>query len=212
VKLSASEIARLQHVAGEGTDWRRDLQDGFRQVVFERAQQYLAEGDFGTPPYRDEPQPISPVAEFASLVDKFGFLRVQAPDLAEYLQLFPRLEGPDVVDSFLYWSTETLGAKPITSVTHVAVTRGDAPGMPEVLVASKQVYATHYKNASLSVTAITGSEASGRYLVYVHRSYVDVLHGMFGGLVRRAIERRIREDAPGALENLRRRLEARDPP
>jgi hypothetical protein len=113
-------------------------------------------------------------------------------------------------DSFLYWSTKTPGMKPITSVTHVNVMRGADRGEPAALIASKQVFATHYKDASLAVMAITGS-SDGQYLVYVHRSHVDVLNGRFGGLVRRIIERRVRDEAPDVLIALRRTLEDRRP-
>lgn len=76
---------------------------------------------------------------------------------------------------------------------------------------AKQVFATHYKNGAVTVTVITrpGPE---RYLVYVHRSQLDVIHGIFGGLVRRMIERRVRSEAPGVLMGLRTRLERGDPP
>jgi hypothetical protein len=54
--------------------------------------------------------------------------------------------------------------------------------------------------------AITGS-SDGNYLVYVHRSHVDVLDGKFGSFVRRIIERRVRDEAPDVLPALRRTLE-----
>jgi hypothetical protein len=78
-------------------------------------------------------------------------------------------------------------------------------------VASRQIFASHYITGSLAVTAITGG-ASGRYLTYLNRSRVDILDGIFGGLVRRIAERRIREEAGDVVNGLRRRLEAGDPP
>jgi hypothetical protein len=36
---------------------------------------------------------------------------------------------------------------------------------------------------------------------------VDVLDGTFGGLLRRMVERRVRDEAPGVLGTLRRTLE-----
>jgi hypothetical protein len=121
------------------------------------------------------------------------------------------LDAPDVVESFLYWSTETFGFKPITSVTQRTVLRLHAPGAPAAVVVSRQVFATHYKDAALGITALTGSAEDGWYLVYVHRSHVDVLDGPFGGLVRRVIERRVRDEAPGLMRALRRTLEGGAP-
>jgi hypothetical protein len=89
--------------------------------------------------------------------------------------------------------------------------RSDASTAPPALVISKQVFATHYRTAALSLTAIIGHGAS-RYLVYVHRSRLDVLHGFLGGLMRRIVEARVRDEAPAVLDALRSRLEHGDPP
>jgi len=64
---------------------------------------------------------------------------------------------------------------------------------------------------AVSMTAIAGS-GEARYLVYLHRSHVDVLQGFFAGLVRRIVEGRIRDEAPAVLNALRSRLEHGDPP
>jgi hypothetical protein len=117
--------------------------------------------------------------------------------------------GWEPVDSFLYWSVETYGFKPITSVTQLRVLRRRAPDAPAALVVSRQLFATHYKDAAVGMTAITGSAEDGWYLTYVHHSEVDVLDGMFGGVVRRVVERRVRDEAPALLLALRRTLEAR---
>lgn len=70
----------------------------------------------------------------------------------------------------------------------------------------------HYLTASLSFTAIGGAtEGTDRYLVYLNHSRSDVLDGLFGGLIRRVIERRLKAEGPAALGVIRRRLES-DPP
>jgi hypothetical protein len=211
LKLSAAEIQQLQQQLGDGRDWQRTLQHGFRQAFVNRASAYDAYGDAGALPYEDESDPVEPNVEFASLVQQLGFLPLHLPRLTDYLTAYPRVDHPDVVDSFLYWSTETFGVRPITSITHLTTTQGGGPGVPDALVVSKQVFATHYKDAAVSVIALAGSPASGRYLVYVHRSRVDVLDGMFGGVVRRIIERRVRGEAPGVLLALKRKLEGVEP-
>jgi hypothetical protein len=209
LKFIAGEMARLQLHITEHADWRPGVQQEFRRIVLDRVEAYLRDGDGGLPPYNDERVPIAPVIEFAALVDRLGLL--QPPGVSEYLQYFPRLDRPDVVDSFLYWSTEALGAKPITSVTHVTLLQGEEPAAPRALVVSKQLFATHYRNGAVSMTAITGWN-DGRYLVYVHRSHLDVLEGFFAGLLRHVIEGRVQDEAPDVLDALRTRLESGDPP
>jgi hypothetical protein len=116
-----------------------------------------------------------------------------------------------VRQSFLYWSKETLGMKPIISITHFSAARFNSPELPAAVVVAKQVYATHYKNASITVTALV-AEDDRRYLVYLNHAHVDAFRGFFGGIVRRAVERRVKAEAPAVLRGLRVRLESGEPP
>jgi hypothetical protein len=207
LKLSVAEMLQLQERLGR-TTWKRDVEDAFRGAVLERARSYLAGGDFALPVDEDD----SPAdTRFAALAAHLGLESPRLPGVADYLRWYPRLDHPDVVESFLYWSRETLGFKPITSITHLTLMQSDTPGMPQALAISKQVYANHYKDGAVAVTAIAGSPGN-QYLVYAHRSTVDVLDGIFGGVARRIVERRVKEEAPGILEALRARLESGDPP
>src|SRR4030095_9535783 len=95
----------------------------------------------------------------------------------------------------------------------VRILRGDDSTLPDVVVAGKQVFATHYVNASLGETVLVRGEAGrSNYLVYVNRSEVDMLHGTFAGLVRWFMQRRLKADAAHVLQGLRRRLESGEPP
>jgi hypothetical protein len=110
-------------------------------------------------------------------------LNVVAPsEGAGYLRSFPDARTT-TVESFLYWSKETLGSsKPIITITHVSLlpaiehsspaNRASKPVSDAVTVAFKQVYATHYLTASLSLMSLTPAPADGspRYLVYTRRS------------------------------------------
>ena len=117
------------------------------------------------------------------------------------------------VESFVYWSKERLAGKPIVSVTHVNIALSSDPGLPQALVAGKAIFATHYVNAALALTAIvSGGPGRPNYLVYLNRSDVDALGGFLGGVVRWVAERRLKNEAAGVLEGLRRRLESGVPP
>jgi len=211
VKLGALEIERLRAHLTPGSAPTQSVQQEFRRIVLERAQRYLADGDVALPPYYDDEPPVSAGAEVATLLTRLGLDAPHLPGLAEYLQQFPRVSHPQVVDSFLYWATESLGGKPIASVTHVTLLRGAGGDGATVLAVSKQVFASHYRDGAMSITAMTGSGPQ-RYLLYVHRSHVDVLQGTFGGFVRSIIERRVRKEAPAVLARLRARLEEGAPP
>jgi hypothetical protein len=211
VKLAASEIAQLQSGLDEaGENWKTVVQDRFRQVVLSRVQTYLAEGDRGFPALNDPHVPVSRQAGFSALVRRWAFLAVRMPELVDYLDRYPEASRPDI-ESFLYWSREQFGSRPVVTVTHVAIIRGRGDQEPEVLIAGKQILATHYMDASLGLTALVRG-AQSHYLVYLNRSDIDMLGGFWGGLIRVIVERRLRAEAPATLSGLRDRLESGDPP
>ena len=58
----------------------------------------------------------------------------------------------------------------------------------KLLVVSKQIYANHYFDASLTVTAFGRNPNANGDLFYENRSRVDGLNGLFGKLERGVIE------------------------
>jgi hypothetical protein len=59
---------------------------------------------------------------------------------------------------------------------------------------------------------LRGRPGGPNYLVYLNRSDIDVISGVFGGLARTIIERRVRNEAGEVLEGLRTRLQSGPPP
>jgi hypothetical protein len=201
VKLSASEMASLRRSG------RPDRPTALRALLVRRATEYLRTGDCGIEPYADDDELVAPAVVFDGLLRRMEFLPQRFPGLAQYIRNFPSAAVPQVTDSFLYWSKETLGVKPIVGVTHVTIARFDAAPLPEVIVVAKQVFANHYKNGSLTMTAITGRGAD-RYLVYVQRAHIDLLQGFLGSAARHMLERRVKNEAPDVLLGLRDRLQS----
>lgn len=212
IKLDAAEILRIRDAnAAAGVEWKAAVQHTFRSIVLARAERYLAEGHGTSASYHDGRKPVLLDAEFAAVASEVVLAHPRLFPLTKYLELYPKGELADV-ESFLYWSKESLGAKPIVSITHVSMIESRDPRIREALVAKKQVYASHYLLASLSFMAIsTSADGSQRYLVYLNRSRSDVFDGLFGGLIRRTIARRLRAEAPQALRMLRDRLESAPP-
>lgn len=194
LKLSNDEIAQLgRDVPGPRSQWRLpEVQHAFRVLVLRRSQHYLGHGR------NDGPAP--PI-----------FLSVNAPRLADYLATYRQASDNDV-ESFLYWSKERFRGKPVVSVWHVAIARGGGLGVPDPVIISRQVFATHYLNGAWSVAAIVSDDSATNYLVYVNHSELDLLHGLFGGFVRAAVQRELKEQAALLLQGIRDRLESGDPP
>jgi hypothetical protein len=214
LKLSGDEIDRLRRrIAVSGEQWEPAVQAEFRWIMLDRATTYLARGNAGMATYEDRDSPVSPATQFEAVAERMSGVMPADPGVVEYLRRFPDDRREDV-ESFLYWSKEELGGgKPIITITHVSMIPTLRETQTEMIVASKQVFATHYLSASLSLTSVTMPSRSGdQYLLYTRRSHVDLLQGFWGGLTRRIVESRIRADGPAVLDVIRRRLESGEPP
>ena len=162
----------------------------FREVVVARAQGFLRQRRTGTAPP--------------------AFLAANWPEVSRHLDDYPG-QAVSGAESFLYWAKEAFAGKPIISVTHVTIVRGQPESEPDVLVIGRQVFATHYTEDAWSFTALMRDERQN-YLVYLNQTGIDLLDSWYGGLVRRIVERRLRDEAVDVLNGLRRRLESGEPP
>jgi hypothetical protein len=207
MKLTADEIALVgRELDAAGANWRAAAQDVFRRLMLRRVLAYRAYGHAGIGTYADghSDEPLADIA--AALLNRSPYLLERTPALVEHLRRYPNLPLPGS-DSFLYWSQEEFGGRPVTSVTHVTILRPEGPGLPDALVAGRQVFATHYQNGSLSLTLLLrGCPGPPHYLTYISRSEVDVIRGMLGWLARRVIQGRVEDGSVSILEGLRERL------
>jgi hypothetical protein len=202
VKLAAAEMSRLRGAAS--------IQDEFRKVVVERVRLYHERGLRAASEYHDHAIPIDPATISSMLLTRSPWLTERAPRLAEYIENFPSTTLRDV-ESFIYWLETSSTPKPTIQVVHVAIARRDAPEViaPEVLIVSRQVFASHYINGSLAVSMLFHDRTeSRRYLAYVNRAHVDGLDGWLGGLRRYFVERTARRRGAAALNEQRQRIEA----
>jgi hypothetical protein len=109
-----------------------------------------------------------------------------APSLERYLKNYPD-DRPAHVRETLFWSEDDLpGLKPTLSITHEMVyAPPELPG--STLIVSKQLYADHYLDGALDVTAVVDqaggqrANAAGIALVILRRWHFDDLPS--GGLM-----------------------------
>jgi hypothetical protein len=213
LKLSAAEIDAVTAVAVRaGADWRDAIQREFRRLLVARVNQYRVGGLAASSPAGDRPTTETPHAAFEAIIDASPYL-TRIPAVVGWLTRYPHADA--AVESFFYWSKEHYAeGKPVVSVTHVGIVHSDTDRrLPAVLVASKQIFATHYVEGGLGLTMVVRDDATGTsYLAYVNRSQVDLLRGWFGGLVRSVLEGRLDRHAPQIVRGLRARLESGAPP
>jgi len=210
VKLAALEIDALKSAAGSSVEWKSAVQREFRRLLLARITTYQAEGLAGLPPYVDRSEPTRPQAEFAGILARSPHLRNYLPAVADGLSNYPQAELPSA-ESFLYWSKEQYkNGKPIVSVTQVHIVRPVGPSLPAVVVLGQEVFASHYRDGSLGTTFVLDGGKT-RYLVYLNRSRLDRLGGMFGGLKRSLVERQLASEVKSGLDTVRRRIESGNP-
>jgi hypothetical protein len=210
LKLAAGEITEIhREIDGAGRQWTRAAQDAFRRVLLARARAFLTQGFSGTPPYDDHREGVVAADEFAVLLNGCRLAGLGRRPVLESLRRYPRFKE---YETFLFWSKDLLGdAKPIIGITAVTLFPGSPAGDPPV-VASTQVYASHYINASLSLTGVVTARAGGaRYLVYGRCTRTDAFGGTFGGFIRRMVQKRVRKEGPPVLDSLRMKLESGPP-
>jgi hypothetical protein len=213
LKLSAGDIESLTAVlATAGADWRDAAQREFRRLLIQRVLQYRAGGLAALDPPADGKKSRRPDDALSGIVEQSPYL-AKLPHVIAWLKDYPRAESD--VESLFYWSKEHYGeGKPVISITHVGIVRPASDHrLPAVLVAGKQIFATHYFEGGLGLTMVVRDATTGTpYLAYVNRSQVDMLRGFFGGVVRGVLEDRVERQAPLIVRGLRARLESGNPP
>ena len=209
VRLPAAVIQQLQ----SEVDWKRHQSAAhvtalMRRWLLEYLEAYRRAGNEAMVEYADRGHPVLLAEETRALLEGSPYLSTQTPELRRYLLEYPRGRLPAGEDAF-YWSLEKFGFKPVLSMTHV--TLYPLPGSGgDLVMTSKQLYASHYFDASLGITAVLGldGERPAFYLLYLNRSRVDRLGRTFGGLMRMIVNRRTRDGLEKQLAAIKRNVEA----
>jgi hypothetical protein len=209
-KMSARLIERFRkEVDWSAPDYAKRATALTREVLLEYVQAYLQGGNAALGEYNDKSYKLRLADEFQSILQHAPYMYGYTPEFKEYLQNFPN-SRPAHVESFVYWSKEKFGLKPVISVTHLTVYKQSGAHGTDVLIASKGIYANHYYEASLGLTGFIhskSSEAPRTYLIYINRSKADALRGLFAGLKRSLISGSLRDGAKKNMEMIKQKLE-----
>jgi hypothetical protein len=213
VKMSAAEMKRLADAARNHPErWRDALQREFHAVIVDRIRAYQRSGLSGLAPFHDHDKPLDAARTFSQLAAATVVANETARQLIEYLARYPTLPLPAGAHEQIYWLQTVQTPKPTIQVLHATFRLGTDHPSVEALVVSRQVFATHYINGSLAITALVRDNGGRRYLLYMHRTAADGLEGAFSGLRRFFIQRRIRSGARDAFAELKTRIERRANP
>ncbi len=204
LRLPADAMERFRQTIPWGTPGETEAAAvAMREFLAGEARAYVAGGSAALPDYADRAGTTARAAAFRQLLRPSEFKAEAQPDLFRWLDEFPRhpLEG---ADSFLYWSREKFGLKPTISMSHsVLLRRPDA-----VVFGSKQIFASHYFEASLGMALfIPVPGASYGYVTYLNRSRVDTLRGLLAPIARIVAARRARDGLERMMIGVKGKLE-----
>ena len=209
IKLSAASMDKLV----KGTNWAAENYQGqaenlFKKMLIDYVGTYKTGGNRYLVNYADQKQVLKLSDDFSALLKESNYATDYAPELANYIDKFPGAQLPGSED-FVYWSKEKFGIQPVLSMTHVTIYPRKHGNTSEVLIASKQLYATHYFESSLAFTMMLPREGGeGSYLLYLNRSRSDTLRGFLSGITRLFISGHVRDGAAKSLQLAKERLEA----
>jgi hypothetical protein len=201
LKLARSAIERMH----AGIDWRGPeartrAAEVLRQMLVDFVVTYRHGGARELATYLDKEHPIDASKEFGLLLESARYLISYFPEFHRYISSYPseKLEG---AEDFFYWIKENSGPKPTVSVYHVSAWRD--PRGP-VLIASKQIYASHFVRVGLDLVALVPPSpgAADFYLLNLYRGRIDPPGGLVGGAligkIRGSVENNLRDELKSA--------------
>ena len=207
LKMSAETIARFR----KEVDWTRadakvQVEKLIRAIATSYVNAYREGGNARLAVYRDNANPTFVANEFRLLVESMPELSAYLPTMREFLLDYPK-PGLHPTTSFFYWQEAEFGLKPTIRLNHVAIQESkDA-----TIVASKQLYSSHYFWTALELRALVPdpSRGSGFWFVTVNRSRSDGLSGFVGRMVRGKVRDGVRSGLEAGLAATKEHLEAR---
>lgn len=204
LKLSAAMIERFaREINWQAPDYAQQATQLFKTMLLEYVRDYRARGEAALIEYNDKQGEVRVADESRAIGSASGYLN----DLLATVTTPQRSELQPLED-LIVWSKIKFGLKPVIAVNHVTIYKRDRQLGPQVLAVSKQIYADHYFNSSLALTAFVTVAGPTSYLVYENRSRADGLEGPFSKFKRGLVEKKVLAGLQGILEHTKLSLEA----
>ena len=208
LKLSTTMIERFQkEINWEAPDYRVQVTQLFKRILFDYVRDYLSQGETALIEYVDKPKEVRLAEEQRSLMAAANSFI----DVARELPPDSKGYRGSVVENAIVWSKIKFGLKPVIAINHISIYKRDQMTGPQILIVSKQIYANHYFDSSLALTAFgnTPGASPGSYLFYENRSRVDGLTGIFGKIKRDVVENQAVDSLKSIMEKSKVTLTAR---
>ena len=211
LKLSAVMIERFQkEVDWEASDYAHQATQLLKVMLVDYVRGYLARGDAALIEYSDQGKTVRLAEEQKALRAGSNYVYELLAKASPSIKTRPEPQLAEV-ENAIVWSKMKFGLKPVIAINHITIYKNENAGGQQILISSKQIYANHYFDSSLALTAfvsIPGASAES-YLFYENRSRADGLDGVFGGIKRGIVEGKAVDSLKTILEQSRLNLNAR---
>jgi hypothetical protein len=213
IRIGATAINTLRaSIDWNAPDATAQVNARMRQALVDYVGAYMKNGNAALVTYNDRSEPVSAREEWRGILATSPYFRQYGSALHDYLEQYPRASLAGAKD-VVYWIKEDYsGLSPVISVVHGVIY--EDPARPDrVVVAQKQLYASHYYDGSLALATLVSPPAAGgapaTYLIYANRSRGDLLKGGFGGLKSRIARDQAKKSAEQTLGTIKMVLEGR---
>jgi hypothetical protein len=211
LKLSAVMIERFQkEMNWDAPDYRIRATQLMKLMLLDYVSDYLARGDVALIEYNDKSKVVRLDEEQRALMAASTYINNLLSGSPQHLKGIPK-SGMSIVENAIVWSKIKFGLKPVFAINHITVYKREQGTGPQVLVASKQIYANHYFDSSLALTAFVNipGASPGSYLFYENRSRADGLGGAFSKIKRGIVENKAVDGLKTILESSKANLNGR---
>ena len=212
VQLPTEAMEEFQHSVNWSAPDANDQANRLaQQMALQALLNYQQGGNAALGTYRDKNHPAVVAETFASLLSRSNALPVYLPELREYLLNYPKADSGNIQSEF-YWEKVNFGLKPTLRMVQAIVYQGKSPERPAYAVAVKQLYASHYFESALDLTACVKDDEHpahlGFYLITMKGSQQAGLTGLKGGIVRKVAVDKTRSSLEKALASIKQKLES----
>jgi hypothetical protein len=211
VQLSPEAMLQLQKtVDWSAPDVAEKVNERVRKMALELLFRYQKRGNGALEIYHDKSSTFNMDAEFQSLLNRSEVMPIYLPELKRYLLEYPVAMLPNV-ESFFYWEKVNFGLKPTLRLNHVIAYRSTGPRGTANVVVVKQLWASHYFQLALDLTAsvpVTGrTNGVGAYIISLKISTQQGLTGFMGFFRRKVVVSKTLSVQEGSLINIKKALE-----
>lgn len=213
VQLPAEAMQEFQQPFNwSAPDVATQVNDRLQKRALGFLSRYQERGNSVLGTYHDKDQPFNVRAQLQSWLGRSDALTVDVPELNRYLLDYPNVAQANA-ESLFYWEKVKFGLKPTLRLNHAITYRLAGPTVTAHVVAIKQLYASHYFQLALDLTACVTehgrSSDRGFYLISLKGSRQHGLTGFKGSLLRKAVVSKTRDAQEKALIGIKTALERR---